>query len=262
MSDKIDLSPYDFVDFGCSVGGSMTFAQKAFRGGRPIGIDIDPKKVERTREAGFDAVLADATDPDQFTGQVRFAILSHFLEHLPDFDLVSKALRTAIHISSDFVFIRQPWFDDDGLLFRNGLKYYWSDWRGHPMTLTTLQMYRALRPHLDSGKIARATIFGNTPVLDTDDDSVVPLWVPLDTGKYDPEIHGPKLTPPLELEGYRELVVVIAKSDPDITGTLLSKFPRIRMINDEFARETPIETPVGDAVDEAAEEALLSLSDD
>lgn len=238
----------------------MAFAQKAFEGGKPVGIDIDPMKVAKTKEAGFDAVLADATDREQFDGQVRFSILSHFLEHLPDYDTVSKAVRTAIHISEDFVFIRQPWFDADGELFRHGLKFYWSDWHGHPMTLTTLQMYRIIRRHLDNGNIVRATIFGNTPVSSTDDECIVPLSTPMDSGKYDAEWHGPKVQPPIELDAFKEILVVLARKDPEITATLLDRFPRSRMIHDERAGDC---APVVDAgtpevEDAAAEQALAS----
>lgn len=235
MPEKINLSKYDFVDFGCSVGGSMLFAQKAFDGGDAIGIDIDPAKVKKTQEAGYDAVLADATDPSQFVGRARFSMLSHFLEHLPDYQTVTKALRTAICISNDFVFIRQPWFDSDGELLQHGLKLYWSDWHGHPMTLTSLQMYRALRTYLESGRIARVTMFGHRPVLSSDDECVLPLSAPIDSSKYDAELHGPKPAVPIEFTAYTELVAVLAIRDPDITETLLGRFKTAVPIYDERA---------------------------
>lgn len=259
----IDLSEFDFVDFGCSTGGSMKFAQKAFNGGRAIGIDINPAKVEGTKAAGYEAVLADATDPQQFHGYVRFSILSHFLEHLPSYDTVTRSLETAIRISEEFVFVRQPWFDNDGELFRHGLKFYWSDWHGHPMTLTSLQMYRAVRKALDSGSIARATIYGFNPVLDTDDECVIPLSAPLNSSKYDPDKHGPKVSPPLELTAYRELVMILTKSDPQITATLLSRFPGIVMIHDEMGGQSAAAPErSAPAEDAAAEHALSCLREE
>lgn len=264
MPGTIDLSAYDFVDFGCSVGGSMAFAKKAFNGGLPVGIDIDEKKVARTKEAGFDAVLADATNPEQFRNNVRFSILSHFLEHLPDYDTVTRAIRTAVQISDEFVFIRQPWFDSDGDLFRNGLKFYWSDWHGHPMTLTALQMYRIARDHLNSAKIARATIYGNTPVVDTDDECVVPLSVSIDTGKYDRDAHGPKPSPAIQLNAYKELVVVLAIRDADITETLLGRFPRATLLYDERRGEaSAVQAPgLPTSDDPAAEQANGASADE
>ena len=258
MAELIDLTPYDFVDFGCSVGGSMAFAQKAFQGGRPVGIDIDEKKVARTKEAGFDAVLADATRPEQFEGRVRFSILSHFLEHLPDYETVTRAMRTAVRISEEFVFIRQPWFDSDGELFRRGLKFYWSDWHGHPMTLTSLQMYRIVRDQMASGRVARATIYGNTPVVDTDDESVVPLSTPTDSGKFNPEMHCSKLSPPIPLKAFKELVVILALQDTELTESLLGRLPRAEMLYDERAGDVPAASasPPAEVEDTAAEQAV------
>lgn len=225
----------------------MAFATRAFKGGAAVGIDIDPAKVERTRAAGHNAVLADATNPDQFEGNVRFSIMSHFLEHLPDLETVSRAVSTAIRISDEFVFIRQPWFDSDPELLRMGLKFYWSDWHGHPMTLTSLQMYRTVRRHLDSGRIARVSIYGNTPVLSTDHEAVLPLSAPLNSGKYDQALHGKKKKAKFKIPAYKELVVVIAKRDPEITETLLGRFPTIERIFDARHSNAMAAGPPADA---------------
>jgi len=256
----IDLSPFDFVDFGCSVGGSMKFAERAFAGGKAIGIDIDPTKVERTRAAGYEAVLADATDPQQFRGQARFSILSHFLEHLPNYEAVTRSLETAIAISRDFVFVRQPWFDTDGELFRHGLKFYWSDWSGHPMPLTSLQMYRAIRKALGAGRIARATVYGFNPVVNTDDECVIPVSEPLNSSKYDPALHGLKIAPGVELSAYRELVMILAKTDPNITETLLGRFPGIITLRDELSDGASLmdHEHFSDVEDPAAQQALTA----
>jgi hypothetical protein len=254
----IDLSPYDFVDFGCSLGGSIKFAQVAFAGGTGIGIDIDEKKVERTREAGYEAVLADATDPRQFAGHARFSVLSHFLEHLPSYETVVRSMDTAIRISDEFVFVRQPWFDSDGELLRDGLKFYWSDWHGHPMTLTSLQMYRTVRKALEAGSIARATIYGFKAVSDTDDECIIPLSAPLNSSKYDPEIHAAKPSPPIPITAYRELVVILAKKDPEITETLLRRFPGIVTLFDERSGEAEAAAAEPAETDDAAAEQALS----
>ena len=231
----IDLRPYDFADFGCSTGGSMDFAAKVFDGGRAVGIDINPVKVERSRAAGHDAVVADATNPKQFKGTVRFSMLSHFLEHLPDYATVVRAIKTAVAISEEFVFIKQPWFDSDGELFQHGLKFYWSDWHGHPMPLTSLQMYRCVRRFLAQGKVVRAAIFGNRSVTSSDSEFVIPLAAPMDSGQYDPEIHGPKPAVEFQLPAYKELVTVLIKKDADQLETLLGRFPMAVPLFDERA---------------------------
>jgi hypothetical protein len=54
----VDLKGFDFVDFGCSAGGSIVWAARKFGGRRGLGVDINP-------------------------GKVRFATMIDFLEHLP-----------------------------------------------------------------------------------------------------------------------------------------------------------------------------------
>ena len=73
---------YDFIDFGCSNGGSIKWANSVFPGSRGIGIDIAPNKIEATRAAGYDAVLLDALELGTSPRIVDFCILSHFLEQL------------------------------------------------------------------------------------------------------------------------------------------------------------------------------------
>ena len=238
----IDLSPYDFADFGCSVGGSMALAAKIFDGGPAIGIDINPAKVEQTRAAGHHAVVADATRPKLFKGTVRFSMLSHFLEHLPDYKTVARAIRTAVTISDEFVFIRQPWFDSDGELFRHGLKFYWSDWHGHPMTMTSLQMYRCVRKHLESGTLARATILGHQPISGSDSDCVLPLSAPLDSKSYDAAVHGPKASVEFAVPAYKELVAVLIKRDANQLDTLLTRFPTAVPLFDERTQSSGEDT--------------------
>ena len=58
--EKDDISSYDFIDFGCSKGGSIEFAKKSFGVERGVGIDIDPAKVATARAAGHNAMIADA----------------------------------------------------------------------------------------------------------------------------------------------------------------------------------------------------------
>ena len=57
---EAQFADYDFLDFGCSKGGSMEFAQATF-GGRGLGLDIDPAKVAASKAAGFDAAVQDVS---------------------------------------------------------------------------------------------------------------------------------------------------------------------------------------------------------
>src|SRR5215470_13328342 len=51
----------DFLDFGCSRGGSLRVAAALFGGQNGLGVDIDPAKVAAAQEAGAAAIVADAT---------------------------------------------------------------------------------------------------------------------------------------------------------------------------------------------------------
>ena len=95
----IDLTGYDYVDFGCSSGGSMIYARDHLGGGRGVGIDLDAKKVAATVSRGFDAVVGDLSAAPSFHGNVRFSMCSHFLEHVSDLDTARRCLDTALSIS-------------------------------------------------------------------------------------------------------------------------------------------------------------------
>ena len=58
---------------------------------------------------------------------------------------VKSFVEKACSISKDFVFIQQPYFDADSYLFKKGLKLFWSDWRGHPNRMTSLDFNLLLR---------------------------------------------------------------------------------------------------------------------
>jgi methyltransferase family protein len=205
----VDLKDFDFVDFGCSAGGSIDWARKRFAGRRGLGVDLSEAKVAAARAAGHDAVQADAARIGQFDGKVRFATMIHFLEHLPSIDAARKVTATALSISRDFLYVRQPWFDSDGGLMREGLKLYWSHWRGHPLPMTSLQAYVLFDALVAARKCARFAIYGRGPIGSSDHSAVVPLRAPGEGHQYDPARDGPK--PSIEFEGvFAELVVVAA----------------------------------------------------
>jgi hypothetical protein len=205
----VDLREFDFVDFGCSAGGSIDWAARRFGGKRGLGIDISPDKVASARGAGHEAMLADATRVDQFSGKVRFATMVHFLEHLPSIEAARKVTAAALSISRDFLYIRQPWFDSDGALMRLGLKLYWSHWRGHPLPMSSLQAFSIFDELTSTRRCARFAIYGRGPITTSDHEAVAPLTAPGESHRYEAERDGPK--PSMALEGvFTELVVIAA----------------------------------------------------
>jgi SAM-dependent methyltransferase len=128
--DTVDWREVDFVDLGCSSGGSIAHCTKRFDAPRGIGIDIDPKKVAKTKRAGFDAILADARLLD-LDRQVRFISMLDFLEHLPDLSVVEEIIGAAARSASDFIYIKHPSFEGEGQIEQFGVRQYWWDWHGH-----------------------------------------------------------------------------------------------------------------------------------
>jgi SAM-dependent methyltransferase len=127
---EIDWSEFDFVDFGCSRGGSIRHCQERFGATRGLGVDLNEQKVEETRRAGFDAVVADATKLEG-EDEVSFVSMLDFLEHLRNLRVVKRAIATAARLASDFLYIKHPSFEGKELVEAAGVRQYWWDWHGH-----------------------------------------------------------------------------------------------------------------------------------
>jgi hypothetical protein len=206
---SVNLSDYDFLDFGCSGGGSMKFAQTRLGGTRGLGFDISPEKVAAAREQGFEAEVADLSLPLDFPGKSRFVILSHFLEHLPSPLVAGKVIRTACNACREFLFIRYPWFDSDGPLSTLGVKLYWSDWKGHPNRMSSFELYLILLRLHQKKILSDFRIFGYGSVTTTSADCLIPIQAPPDQHHYDESKHGPKPVVPLTFPCFKEVMAVV-----------------------------------------------------
>lgn len=213
---SVSFDSYDFADFGCSEGGSFRKATEWFGGGRGIGLDIDPKKVERARKEGFDAAVCDITQLTAQESAVRFVIASHFLEHLPSRQEVVRCLRSACRLASDFVYIECPYFDADGFLFQHGLKMYWSHWRGHTCHLTTLEMFNVLRELKEDGLLHRFAVYANGPILSSDDSCIHALESDIDQHQWDAGKHPPKPLVKFDRPVFKETKALIGLSNNDV----------------------------------------------
>lgn len=209
----VDVSNYDLVDFGCSNGASLEFAFKHLGCETGLGVDIDPRKVSKTKALGYEAIQADLSEANNFQGRAKIVTLAHILEHIPSVRLAEQILRTATSIASEFVLVRQPWFDSDGLLAQMGLKFYWSDWRGHPNHMTSLQMYLALAAQLERGQLSSFSIWGHRPILHTSSELLVPLDGGRDRHHFEPATDSPKPSQALTFPCYRELVAFVGVSE-------------------------------------------------
>lgn len=179
---------FDFVDFGSKSGGSMDYAIKHLGGIKGLGIDIRSDIVGEARKNGHNLLVGDATKLDIPDKAVKFTVLSHFLEHLPNIKSVDLAISNALRISTDFIYIQGPCFDDDEYLKRKGLITFWSNWTGHPCHLTTEQLTAILKTY----EVKDIKLELKKPIQDSDDVCIHSLNSPIDQHDYDPKVHPPK----------------------------------------------------------------------
>lgn len=199
----IDVSKYDFIDFGCSIGGSSFFARK-LGGNSGIGFDIDKKKIYKARQNGVKAICADVTKLVLPKKCVKFCILSHFLEHLDNMEQAEKCIALAIKSSKDFVFIQGPYFDADKRLKQLGLKLFWADWGGHRVKITSDFLRRILGQRKCS-----YSLFGYIPIMSSLDVNVHSLASPRNSFEYNPNKHPSKPTALFNFPVYKEIVCII-----------------------------------------------------
>ena len=213
LREKLIEGSFDFLDFGCSKGGSLRFGRNKLQGRRGLGIDIDAKKVNTTRAAGLEACQADIRELAAYPDCVNFVVMSHFLEHLPNLSDAAACISTACTAARKFVFIRQPWFDSDGYLFARNLKLYWSDWDGHPNAMSSLQLFRSLRQVKGA---PRVRIYGKDRIWNSDDRAVIPLSAPKNSQEWDSTRHGEKPQMNFEMPVYRELAAFVSFGSADL----------------------------------------------
>lgn len=225
---------FDGVDFGCSTGGSIEFAKIHFGAKNVLGIDIDPKKVQKTREKGYTALEGELTSFPELRHKVKFSILSHFLEHLPAVTTARDCIRSAINISEEFVYIQQPYFDADSYLFQHGLKLFWSDWHGHPNRMTVLEFHNYLSRFKDKGKIDSFVIYGYRDIKNSDDIAVHPLTSPEDQSAWDSSLHPtkPKQRIKFKFPVYHEIKVLISLKGDEVISDMEKKFKWSKVLFD------------------------------
>ena len=230
LGDALLSGDYDFLDFGSSEGGSLRLAKSKLGGVRGIGIDRSIEKVRIARAKGFNVIEADALDLHGYPDAVSFVVMNHFLEHLPGTKEAKQCIEAASVVARDFIFIKHPWFDLDGELFRRGLKLYWSDWRGHPNHLTTLELHECI-----SGiqGVDRWAIYGRDRIFDSIHSAVHPVQSPDEQHAWNTNTHPPKPAVEFDFPVYRETVCLIQMAGSMINPDLLLKgFPGLHEIHE------------------------------
>lgn len=173
---------------------------------RGIGLDSNEKKVRTARARGFEVVQENALDLHGYPNSVSFVVMNHFLERLPGFREAKQCINAASVVARDFIFIKQPWFDSDGDLYRHGLKLYWSHWRGHPNHMTALELHDVVAQIAD---VKRLIICGRNQISGSAHNAVHPIASPRDQHAWEAEIHPPKSTLEFDLPVFTETVCFI-----------------------------------------------------
>jgi hypothetical protein len=111
-----------------------------------------------------------------------------FLEHLHSKESAIDILERAGSIAKDFLFIRHPSFEDIDYLKAFGLKLDWTHWSGHKNMMLIedfQQIFRSLGWNT-------FVVLPQKQILDSSHPAVVPFSAPIDTVRYDENLHGPK----------------------------------------------------------------------
>lgn len=226
INDYLEHNPVDFIDFGASKGGSIEFAKRYFtKDGNGIGLDIDESKLMQMNSMGYTCFYADITKL-KLSRKVSFVVMLHFLEHLSGYTDMYYAIESAVKNVKDFVYIHQPFFDCDGYLAQNGLKLYWSDWRGHTNHASSIQFHRILDDLMRGNFLHRYAIYGYDRIHDSDSTMIHPIDSPIDQQHYNPAVHGdkPYLRFADEIRVYREIRVLATRSANQDFAALEQKF--------------------------------------
>lgn len=201
----MNSEPIDFLDFGTSKGACIEFARKHFGGRRGVGIDISPQKLALARNVGYECIQADVTCLPFRDKSVRFVTMSDILEHLSSLAVVEAAMRAGASVARDFLFIQGPYFDADAELEAQGLRFYWSFWRGHKCHLKTWELSDILRRiGLDDH-----VMLVREPIYDSSHPAIHPLASPRDQHAYDPAVHPSKPFVELKRRAFREIVCFV-----------------------------------------------------
>jgi hypothetical protein len=196
---------FDFIDLGCSKGGSLDFCRRRMEARDGVGVDIDPLKVAEARAAGVEAYVGDAANLN-IESSVRFVSMMDFLEHLPSLDTVAAVLASAAQAATDFLFIVHPSFEGEEYVRLLGLQQYWHSWSGHTAHIHVSDYCQML----DQLGLHQYVIRYKHPVRDSTDSSIHTIASGRNQGPYDGAVHPAKPVVRFERQLWRSQHIVVA----------------------------------------------------
>jgi len=162
-----------------------------------LGIDLKSEYQSVVEAMGYRFLALDVLD--EKLGQpaalpaADYYLAFDFLEHLPSREDADRVLKVMLTRARRGVWLRMPSFEQDsetgeGRLRGLGLRFAWTDWKGHP---THYLLADANQVFETAPRVAKVRVKPGRRIHATDDHGVVPLSAPCDTVRYTYEL-GPK----------------------------------------------------------------------
>jgi len=186
LEPTLKKGDYTFFDFGGGFGASLAYYQRDF-GGRGLGIEIEPAKVDSARAAGRAVVEGNLFDVPP-RPLVRYVTADNVLEHMYSIAQVEEALALAVAVADEFIYVRHPSFEDEDYLRSFGISGTWVHRSGHRAHVR-LSDYVAMANRLG---IDRVEIHPVGLIPDSSEPEIVPLGTPKNDLRYDPTKHAPR----------------------------------------------------------------------
>lgn len=200
------MKHYKFLDVGCKIGGSFEISKKfGYNKNEGLGIDINESSVKNFTNKGYNGMVADATNLPFEDDSFELVIFSHVIEHLPNEELGKKCFDECLRVSSKYLFLALPFFDEDSYLNSLGLKTFYSDWTGHKNKITLSKIIKDYLIGLDY-EIKMVKKLNNS-----NHKEILPINTPKDSFDYDFKLHGKKSEIIFDRDIWREFSILIKK---------------------------------------------------
>lgn len=198
------MKSYKFLDVGCKVGGSFDVSKEfGYKKEEGLGIDISESHVKNFIDAGYNGMVADATNLPFEDNSFELSIFNHVIEHLADEETGKKALDECLRVSSKYVFLGLPYFDADEYLNSLGFKLFFSDWTGHR---NKVHLKKIQEEYL---KNYNYELKLNKKITDSHFPEILPLDSQKDSHHYNEKIHGYKEKISFTEDVWRDITILI-----------------------------------------------------
>lgn len=180
----------DFIDIGCSNGGSYKYIKNKYNYENGLAIDIDIRKVNNALKNNIPAVKLDATQMNIFNDNAcKLISIMHTLEHLPNTEIIEAVLKESIRVASNTIYITGPMYYQS-YLSSMGFQFYWSNWTGHTCMIepdTIINIMKKL------GKNNyKLNFYEKHKIIDSNNNCIHSIHGLIDRHHYDENIDPPK----------------------------------------------------------------------